>query len=348
MRSNPPTTGGFRDLGEFMGAVVTAGKRGGVADPRLHITGQAPTTYGNQSTGVDGGYLVPTDFAQQIYLQSLAEGSFLALTDELPVTGGGIELPRDDGTPWGSTGLQVRWQGEATDLTQSKPKLSSGTMKLRKVHGFVPMTDELMADARAGGVYTRKRFGEALAWAVNLAIVEGNGGDRPLGFRRSDAIITVSKETSQTADTINATNVAKMFGRLLPASHRSTAVRWLVHHDALPQLFTLNIDGRALWTEPGAAFEEAPSGFLLGRPLIVSQAAQVVGDLGDIALVDFKQYVTISKGPEFAESLHVYFDKDMSAIRLVFRVDGQPWLKAPVSPYTGASSYSPFVQLEAR
>jgi HK97 family phage major capsid protein len=281
-------------------------------------------------------------------MHSLDEGSFLPLTDQLPIGGNSITFPTDETTPWGTDGIRVYWASEADAANQKKPKLGEKTMKLRKIIGLVPMTDELLADGLAGGAYVNKKLGQHLAWTINTAIVDGNGAGKPLGFRTAAAIITQTKEAGQAADTIVAANVAKMLGRLTPAALASPSTRWLLNNDCLNQLITMTIGNVPIWTPPSAGLKDAPLGFLLGRPIVPTQAAQTLGDLGDIQLVDFRQYATISKGPEYAESIHLFFDADATAFRLVFRMDGQPWLAAPVSPANGANTLSPFVQLEAR
>lgn len=348
-RSAQDPKGGFNTISDYMVAVMQAGRPNGRADERLQFGAQAPTTYGNEGTGADGGYLVPQEFARRIFQNSLDEGSFLPLTDQLPISGNTITFPVDETTPWGSDGIRVYWGNEAAAATQTKPKLGERTLKLRKLIGLVPLTDELMGDAAASAAYVNAKLGSSLAWKINSAIVDGTGTQQPLGYRNvSGLILSQAAEAAQTADTIVAANVAKMLGRLPPASLASSGLRWLVSNDSLNQIITMTLGNQPIWTPPQSGFKDAPMGFLLGRPIIVSQVCQTLGDAGDIQLVDFKQYVTISKGPEYAESMHLFFDYDAAAFRLTFRMDGQPWHSTAISPANGSSTLSPFVQVAAR
>lgn len=339
---------GFAHLAEFVAATIQAGQPNGVVDKRLGIAAQAPTTYGNESAGADGGYLVPREFSREVYTHSLDEGSFLPLTKALPISGNSMTFPTSETTPWGTNGIRVYWASEAGAATQTKPVLGERTLKLKKLIGLVPLTDELMADATAAAAFASGELGKSLAWKVNDGIVNGNGVGAPLGFRTSAVMISQAKNASQTADTIDANNVAKMFGRLTPAAQRSSKLRWLIHPDALNQVMTMTLGNQPIWTPPQQGFTQAPVGLLLGRPIVPTQVCQTLGDQGDIMLVDFNEYVTISKGPEYAESMHLFFDYDAGALRLTFRVDGQPWMSAAVSPANGSSTSSPFVQLDAR
>ena len=58
---NDPTRG-FAHFGQFLAAVRTAALRPSATDERLTI-GAAATTYANESTGADGGFLVPPQYS---------------------------------------------------------------------------------------------------------------------------------------------------------------------------------------------------------------------------------------------------------------------------------------------
>ena len=48
------------------------------------------------------------------------------------------------------------------------------------------------------------------------------------------------------------------------------------------------------------------------------------------------------------EAIHVRFTQDERTYRAFYRVDGQPWWAAPVTPYKGSNTLSPIVTLGAR
>ena len=101
---------------------------------------------------------------------------------------------------------------------------------------------------------------------------------------------------------------------------------------------------------PPGGLADAPYGRLKGRPVIPTQAAQTLGDEGDITLVDLKSYMTLVKtgGMRSDVSMHLYFDYDIMAFRFILRIDGQPYLSAPIDPLHGTTTLSPFVTLAAR
>lgn len=337
---------GFQSFGEFARAVLRAspGNGGAVLDERLLGVGAAPTTYGSEGSGADGGFLVPPEFSREVYQHSLEQDALLPLTDGFPVAGNSLTFPRDETTPWGTDGIRAYWEAEAAQATQTKPKGDVSTLRLHKLMALVPVTDELAADANALEAYIGRKTAESIRWKTNLAVFEGSGAGQPKGFFGAAAEVSVAKETSQTADTINADNVAKMFARQLDVRN---AV-WLINHDAYPQLMLLNKANQMIY-QPD--FRVGPGGALMGRPVIITQLCKTVGDKGDICFANLKYYRSITKGGagvETATSMHLLFDYGMSAFRATFRIDGQPAISAAVSAANGSNSLSPFVVLDAR
>lgn len=335
---------GFRSYGEFCADVVRAATGKDVSDRLV----RAATTFSNEGSGPDGGYAVPPQFANEIASIAYAEESILSLCDNTPVAGNSMTFPKDETTPWGSTGITAAWEGEGNQSTPKKAALGESQLKLRKLKVLVAASEELLADASAMSAYITRKCGEAVEWKVNDAIVNGTGAGMPLGIMTSAATVSAAKETSQVAATIVAGNVVKMYGRVIKGPGAKLA--WLVHPDAINQVMLLKVGEQSIWTPPQEGFKAAPNGFLLGRPIIESDACQTLGTAGDIILGNFNGYRAITKagGAEFAQSMHLWFDQDLMAFRLIFRMDGQPALGAAVSPKNGSSTRSHFATVAVR
>jgi HK97 family phage major capsid protein len=362
--SRPPSNWNFASLGDFALAVKRAClQKGGQWDERLVLSERlaAATIYGSEAVGSDGGFAVPPDFRTAVMTAVMGEESLLSRCDQIPVAGNSFTAPIDMTTPWQTSGgIQAYWGTEAGTKTQSKPALQDRTVKLNKIYALVPMTDELLEDAPAMDTYLRRKAPEKIRFAVDLAIVQGNGVGKPLGFLRSPAIVSVAKESGQVADTLIANNILKMYSRMFAPS-RSRAV-WLVNQDVEAQLFKLSIAGTdntgnavsgwgGMVYMPANGFSGSPFGTLFGRPVIPSQAMETLGDQGDIAFVDLSQYLALVKSgsnPKVDVSIHLWFDQDITAFRFVLRVGGMPWWEAAVSARDGSATYSPFVTLDER
>lgn len=337
---------GYQSFGQFALDVMQAGRAGG-GGPSDRLRAAAPTTFGNESSGADGGFLIPPEYSREVFQYSLEGDAFLPLTDGYPVQGNTMTFPRDETTPWGTDGIRAYWEAEAAAATQTKPKGAVSSLRLNKLMALVPLTDELMSDAGALERYIGRKTGESIRWKTNLSLFQGSGVGQPLGYFGHATAVSVAKEVSQTADTVVAANIAKMFSRNL---NRSRAV-WLINDDVLPQIITLTLGNQPIWTPPQEGMKQAPNGFLLGRPIMISQVCKTVGDKGDICFVDWMGYRSITKtgaGIETATSMHLYFDAGATAFRATFRVDGQPSAAAVVTPANGSNTLSSFVTLDDR
>jgi len=342
--------GGFNDFGDFAKAVVAgSAKTNAIVDPRLM---NAPTTYGNESSGADGGFAIPPEFRNEIMQLVEDEEDILGMTDQMTTSTNSMTFPKDETTPWQeSGGIQCNWEGEGQQLDQSKPSLKENTIRLNKLTSLVPVTEELLNDASAIDSYLRRKVPSKMSFKITNAILNGTGSGQPMGIMNSGALITVAKEAAQTADTIVFNNIIKMWSRMYGPSRRNAI--WLMNQDIEPQLDTMSFEGTSssvpAYFPPGGV-ADSPYGRLKGRPVMPTQACQTLGDAGDIMLVDLKQYQTIKKtmGMRADVSMHLWFDYDVMAFRFILRLAGQPYLTAPISPLNGTNTLSPFVTLAAR
>lgn len=339
---------GFRSAADYLSAVVASSAKGGSIDPRL--IANAPSAWGSEGVGADGGFAVPPDFRNTIILKVMGEDSLLSLTDQNPVSGNSLTFPADETTPWQSSGgIQAYWESEGGQKTQSKPQLTEKTVKANKVIALVPLTDELLEDAPAMASYVNRKAPEKITFMVNDAIINGSGVGKPLGILNSPGTITVAAESGQAADTVLFDNVINMWGRMTPSARRNA--RWIANPDIETQLMKLKFaDGSPAWMPPGG-LSASPYGALLGKPILTTEAAPALGDAGDLILGDMSSYLSVVKSGGIRQdvSIHVWFDYDITAFRFVLRVGGQPWWNSPIEPAkVGGQSRGFFVALGAR
>lgn len=370
-KENPPQSkklgqnGGFRSLGEFASAVHNACTLNGPVDSRL-VRNDASGA--NETTGADGGYLVPPDYAAGI-IDLIQEQSIL-LPQARRVTIAGnrlieaylVESKRDDGHRHG--GVLAYWKGEAQQYKASKPTFGERTTQLDKLTAICPVTEELLMDEPAIESTLDTKVAQEFAWKADAAIFGGSGsGSMPLGMvvpTTNAALVAVDKESGQAAGTINVQNILKMWNRM-PAQCRANA-KWYINQDLELQLMQLMMGtdtvatsdsgvtvsfGGPLWLPAGAYGNE--NGKLLGRDVIPLEQAAAVGSVGDIAFLDATQYLIVERaGINKQTSMHMYFDTDEVAFKFSWRVGGRPdWMTA----ITGANSTiarSPYVALAAR
>jgi HK97 family phage major capsid protein len=343
---------GFRHAGEFFAAVAKESRISNPGDQRLVISAVAPGTVGNESSGVDGGFLVPVDFATEVQTFASMEDALLPFCDLQDTSTNSMIFPKDETPPWSPLGLAVNWQTEGAIGTQIKPKAGAQTLQLNKLFGLVPISNELVEDATALNSYLPERLGASVRYRTNEGILFGSGVDVPLGAFSGGAAITIAKESGQATQTLAAANLQKMIGRLPPGSF-SRAI-WLIGGDVLQNTLALSFGSTPVFSPapsdatPGA--QASVAGLIAGRPAIESPHAKAFSSQGDVMLVDLRWYRALQKvgGIRIDTSMHVYFDSDAMAFRIRFRVDGAPKLVSPIAPANGSTQLSPFIQLGAR
>lgn len=338
----------FRSLGEQMMAVYRASTPAGRIDSRLTTRSASGL---NETNPSDGGFLVQKDFVTDLLKRTYETGILASKVKKIPLTtnANGIKINaideslRANGSRWG--GIQTYWESEAEQLASSKPKFRTMDLSLKKLTGLCYVTDELLQDSAALENVIREAFAEEFGFKIDDAILAGTGAGQPLGILNSGALVKVEKEVGQT-EKITVENLVKMWSRLWSRSRANSV--WYINPEIEPLLYTLKVGDRPVYI-PAGGLSDAPYATLFGRPVQPLEQCSAVGDVGDIILADFGQYLLIDKGGINAtSSIHVRFLYDENVFRFIYRVDGQPvWNKA-LQPYKGVATVSPFITLGKR
>ncbi|MGE4442532.1 MAG: phage major capsid protein [Desulfomicrobium sp.] len=304
---------------------------------------------GNTSTGSDGGYLVETDKAKDIATTAIETGVFSSRCSIQPIGPNADSYSylaaddrnRSDGK---INGVAVYRKAEAEEMTAGgKAQLKERELRLEDLYGLVYVTNRMLRDAPAMAAYTKRVLRQQLSFRLDQEIWEGNGAGQCLGVMNSNLPVTVDAEDAQDAGTIVAENVVKMLGRF-KGNLRSAA--WFVNQDCLSQFPLMTVGDRPVYTPD---FRNNPFGALFSLPIVPVEFCETLGNLGDIVLADWSEYLLITKGGvEEAESIHVKFLTDETAFRFVMRNNGQPLHDQPITPLNGSNTLSPFVMLAAR
>jgi HK97 family phage major capsid protein len=189
---------------------------------------------------------------------------------------------------------------------------------------------------------------QAIAFFEDVAFMAGSGVGEPLGWLNANAAVSVTKESGQANTTIVWENIVKMYARMLPASLGKAV--WIANLDTFAELATMALSvgtgGAPIWINNGA---EGPPMTILGRPVIFTEKAATLGGAGDINLVDLSYYLIGDRqAMQMETSPHYKFANDQTAVRIIERVDGRPWLNSAITPQTGSNTLSPFVKIAAR
>lgn len=297
-----------------------------------------------------GGFLKPTQ-VQPGLMQVAFEGDPTAgLTTMLPMAAPVVKInARTDKNHSTSVsgGLTFTRTAETVAATPSRMAIEQITMEAQNLVGAAYATEQVLTDSPVSfAALLSAGFSAQRAAHILNEKIRGLGGNEYLGILNSPAKVEISKETNQPADTIAYVNVLKMRARTWGYG---SAV-WLANHDCLPELAQMSLavgTGGAPVFVPGS-FGATPD-TLLGRPIIYSEYMNTLGDAGDIACVNWSQYLEgIYQPMRSDESIHVRFLNLERTFRFYERNCGAPWWRSALTPAKGSNTLSPIVTLQAR
>lgn len=339
----------FEDTSDFLRTIWFNNHETGAVEKRARIRNDYKS-----SVPSDGGFLVPESLRSTLLQISLEKSIVRPRAMVVPMETAKVPFPTIDSTSNASSvfgGMVAYWTEEAGTLQKSNAKFGRVVLDAKKLTGYSIVPNELFADSIISfDAFLSQKWPEAIAFAEDSAFFSGTGVGEPLGFNHAGntASVSVAKETGQAADTLVWENIVKMYSRMLPTS-LMTAV-WIAHIDTFPELATMALSvgtgGGPIWLNNGV---EGPPMSILGRPVIFTEKAETIGDAGDLNFVDLSYYLIGDRQQmQMATSEHVEFDTDQTAVRIIQRADGRPWLQSAITPKKGSNTLSPFVKVAVR
>ena len=343
---------GFKNNIEFFNAVIQSGMNGMRVDkmpknlvPLFNAVGSDESRV---SSNPDGGFLIPPAFMPGVMT---TDGSALQSdtglrTRKVPMSSPVVEINArvdKNHTSSVSGGFRVFRKEEAATVEATKSTFEQVKLEAHGLMGLSFATEEILARSPISfAALIQTGFADEKISKLNYERLWGSGVGEFLGIQNSPALVTVAKESTQTADTINGTNLVKMKMRCWGYNN---AV-WMANQDTELQLTAAHI---ALTNTDIVRLYDPDTQRLLGRPVIFDENMATLGDLGDIVLANWNEYLEGNLGGNtFDESIHVRFVYNERAFRFTAYNDGQPWWRTVLTPKKSAVTLSPFVTLAAR
>lgn len=301
----------------------------------------------------DGGFLIPEVLRAELLRVALENAIVRPRARVIPMDSLTVPFPTVDATSNVSSvfgGVVGYWTEEGATLTESKPRFGRVELRAQKLVLYTEVPNELIRDALPSmEAFINEIFPEALAWFEDVAFFIGGGVGEPLGFLNAPAAIAITRTAS--GQSVDWLDIANMYSRMLPQSLNRAV--WIVSPDTVANLLTMPfaVGGTTTPMLLGGAISAAGNNgmpmTILGRPVIVSEKAAAVGTTGDINFVDFGFYLLGDRQAMSArQSEDFRFNQDLTAFRVIERVDGRPWLASAITPQNGsANTLSPFVKL---
>jgi HK97 family phage major capsid protein len=298
----------------------------------------------------DGGFLVPVEYSSQIHNVSLENELVMPRCFVQPMLTNEIKLPAMEIGDHSSNlfgGFTASYVAETGDISEANPKTRMMTLSAKKLTGLLRFSNELAQDIPGGEQQIVNICGKGLSYYRDRAFLKGSGVGEPLGILNADCVVSVDKKTGQKADTIQYGNLTQMMSRMYAGSFANSV--WVCHQTCIPQLLELSIAVGVGGSVIPVMSESNGEFKILTRPVLFTEKTEPLGDVGDIMLVDFSQYVIgLRTGMRFDMSPHIHFKTDELMARLIERHDGQPLWDEALTLEDGSTTVSPFITLAER
>lgn len=279
----------------------------------------------SKGTTTAGGFLVPTQMANDIIRSSRDMGAIAQLCNEIRTSGGEtLNLPAN--TVHGV----ASWTAEAAAYTPSDETFANVSLGAYKSTSKIIVSEELVADSQFGlEGFLSTEFGERLGVLQNTAFVLGDGSGKPTGLLATTATTNVTLATAAVGNTTSFSYSALVTAVFtLPRQYRRNA-SFVVNDGSARNLYLmLDSQNRPLWNVNMAS--SGPDTFL-GYPIytdpdLPAPAVSVIS----LLFGDFKRAYTVRRanGIGMQRQNELHSDSGQVGFRAYERVDGKVTLAA--------------------
>lgn len=304
-----------------------------------------------EGSGITGAYIIPTDYSLSL-AATYEENAWLyprcthvTMTSKETVCPKVLaETAQAAGVSPFFGGWSIGWGGSSqigNTITQSNPTFRQAQLTARDLLGTIVVSNQFQMDIEAGGEeMLLNLFMRGAAWTEEYAFLRGTGapGNQPLGILNGPGKILVARATP---NQINAIDIDNMIGTLTPLGWNKAI--WACNPSALKQVAGI----AGFIPNQNGFMDEQCAGFLLGRPVYVTEKLPILGTTGDLIFIDPSMYA-VGERQEIviAISDQNQFKTYQTVYKVWKRVDGLGLLDGPITIADGSTKCSPFVILQ--
>lgn len=267
----------------------------------------------SEGTDADGGYLVPTEFENQI-VTGLTEANVIRSIAKT------ISTSAERKIPIAATHSTAQWTAENAAYTESNPTFAQKTIDAFKLTDLVKVSIELLQDSMFDlEMYIATEFARAFGVAEEEAFCVGTGTGQPSGiFTASGGEVGV---TAGSATSVTVDNLIDLIYKLKSPYRRNAA--FLMRDVTVSSLRKLkDTNGAYLW-QPSVQAGQPDR--LLGYPIYTSPYAPAVEASSlPIAFGDFSNYWIADRMGRTVQRLNeLYAGNGQVGFICTERVDGK-------------------------
>ena len=299
-------TAGVQPVSEETRAAFTVyAKTGNDADLRAMTTGFS-------GGGDTGGYLIPQLWENQI-LGRERELFVMRQLADVQSSASDRNLPLVD--TYGASG----WIKEGEQYLESDPSFTTKIMQAHKVGRICKVSEELLMDNSFNlENWLIDTFSYTNGFAMESAYFSGSGINQPTGF------LNEADTVAAAGNSLTYSDVLELFTELKEGYFQNAT--WVMNRRTLSTIMKLKDDAGAYIYQPfDPKTPNAPLGFVLGRPCVLSEFMPDVGAGNKpVAFGDFKRYRIHDRvGFTLQRLVEKYADVGFIGFRGMQRTDGK-------------------------
>jgi HK97 family phage major capsid protein len=261
-------------------------------------------------TGVEGGYLVPTEFERQI-IQALESENIMRGLATVINTSSDRKIPVSAGHG------TANWLDEKANFTESDETFGQKSLTAYKAGTLIKVSNELLSDSAFNlEAYLKTEFARRIGVLEEAGFINGDGSKKPSGlFKDAQVGVTTAAPTAVTSD-----ELLDLYHSLKRA-YRAKA-NWILGDDMAKLIRKLkDANGVYIW-QPGLQAGQPDN--LLGRPVkIAEQVPGIEAAAKTVAFGDISYYwIGNRQGIEFQRLNELYATSGMTGFLAHERVDG--------------------------
>lgn len=286
----------------------------------------------NEGTGSAGGFIVPEEFAAEVFRIVEDFGLVPKLARKFPMNNDTLNIPRL------SASVQVYWPGEGNIGTASQPTFEQVVLRTQTLVGLTPMSNELLADANVSVIdLLTMLFAEAIAGELDNQGLVGVGS--PFTGVLSDAGVTVfTPSTGNSTFALCSTpdNARTLLSKIKPWAlqgaafilHRTVWALFQTAKSSTSGNYFLSTFNPVMTGTAAQGFPLAMAGTMWGYPVYLSDKMPSVtavstkyvifGNLGNIFMGN-RQDLAVSISQDATIGGINLFAANMSAVRVTMR-----------------------------
>ena len=287
-----------------------------------------------------GGFSVPEPLAAKWLDESLPDEIIRPRCQVWPMTSASLKVPAFDGNDQSAGtyfgGFSLEFLAEEAAGTPKTGKLRLIELSAKKAGLFVNASSEVIEDGLGFEGQLTMAIKKSLSLGMDFYLLRGLGAGQPLGVLNSPGVISVAKETGQSADSLCYENLTKLFSRMYSEGHQRAI--FIANPSTIPQLLQLS---QAVGTGGNTipVMTKGVNGFeILGRPVVFSSNMPPLGDANDICYVDLSAYAMgLRRDLRIEKSIIPGWTTDVVSYRVLVRFDGCGTWSKVLTPRNGAT-----------